>query len=309
MKLSILLPTYNRSGFLLKNLRLLCSYLSTLEKNSDVEVVISNNCSTDDTDIKVKDFIEKHKQFELRYHNHDRNVGLEKNALHVLDKAKGEYVMFLGDDDFISCEYLREILNVISEDHPVSVVIPSFIVVDTEGNKIKNGRDTKLPNRRYDKGFESCYINSWRGHQLSGLVLKRDGLLSAYEKNNVGNIYPFIFFVAYSTLQGPTYHLTEYPVQVTDPGQDKKDWNYTEDGLLLDVFDNYIKLPLGSLQITKLQLKFIGISSWRLWGSKKTGGTLMRNSARLMKSDKTNWSFKIIFPFFVFYQFAHRQLR
>lgn len=309
MKLSILIPTFNRSHFLLKNLRLLCSYLGTLRKNDEIEIVVSDNCSTDDTHEKVKKFVKEHPQFRINYYHHAYNLGLEKNALHVLKEAKGQYVMFLGDDDFISLGYLEGVLTSLGEDSEISCIIPSFIVVDIDGKRVKKGRDTDLPNRSYKKGFKTCYINSWRGHQLSGLVLKREGLLSAYQINNVSNIYPFIFFVGYATLRGSTYHLTQYPVSVTDPGQGKKDWNYTEDGLLLDVFDNYIKLPLNPLQITKLQLKFIGVSSWRLWGSKKTGGTLLKNSVRLMKSDKTNWTFKVLFPLFVLYQFAHRRLR
>lgn len=309
MLLSILIPTYNRGPFLNKNLNILISYLRELEQTDEIEIVVSNNNSPDNTSTIIQDFIETEKDCSITYLNQDRNIGLEKNALAVLEAAKGKFVMYLGDDDYVAFGYLREVLTLIAEDRTLSAIIPSFIVVDTEGNKIRNGRDRKLPNRRFDKGFRSCYVNSWRGHQLSGLVMKNEGLLSAYHKNRVGNIYLFIYFLAYSTLQGTTYHITEYPIKVTDPGQGKKDWNYSEDGLLLDVFDNYIKLPLTPLQITKLQLKFIGRSSWRLWGRKRTFSTLISNSKRLLQSDKTNWTFKLLFPLFVFYQFAHRRLR
>ena len=309
MTLSILIPTYNRSDFLQKNLELLCHYIGKGGFQGEIEIIVSNNNSSDNTDEILTSFSSVSDGINLRSFSQKDNIGLERNSLFILEKAENDFVMYLGDDDFITFEYLQKVLHLVKSEPDLACIIPSFIVVDTQGEKIKNGRDTNLPSQCFPKGFKNCYVNSWRGHQMSGLVLKRQELFEVYRNNNVSNIYPFIFFVAYSTLVGTTYHLTENPVKVTDPGQEKKDWKYSEDGLLLEVFDNYIKLPLNSLQITRLQLKFIGISSWRLWGSEKTKGTLLKNSLKLLKSNKTNWTFKVVFPAFIIYQLGHRNFR
>src|SRR5690606_4036196 len=117
-------------------------------------------------------------------------------------------------------------------------IIPSIEVIDAEGAFLKKGRDSRLPNSFHKKGFRNCLTHSWRGHQLSGVVLKRIGLYGSYIDRNVGNIYPFIYFVSFNCLYGNTFHFTQYPVMVTVPGQQNKDWTYGKDGLLNDIFDN-----------------------------------------------------------------------
>ena len=91
---------------------------------------------------------------------------------------------------------------------------------------------------------------------MSGLVFQTD-VLVAYNKYRIKNMYPFIFFVAYSSLKYKTLHLTEFPIKVTLPDQKNKYWTYGEDGLLNEIFDNYIKLPLNNIQVTLLQLNFL----------------------------------------------------
>jgi len=40
-------------------------------------------------------------------------------------------------------------------------------------------------------------------------------------------------------LNGNGYHLTDYPVKITQPRQDKKDWGYKDGSLVSEIFDNY----------------------------------------------------------------------
>jgi len=257
MKLSILIPTYNRSLFLNKNLEMLADYIRKGNIENEVEIVVSNNHSTDNTDEIVNQFIEINKDILFQYYTQNINIGLEKNALFVLNVTKGEYVMYLGDDDYIEENYLLKSIALLKSSPSTYVIIPNFIPVNLEGVQIGNGRDDKLVNHLFNAGFKNCLENSWRGHQLSGLILKRENLYENYIKQKVNNTYPFIFFVAYLCLNGNTYHFTEFPVKVTQPGQDKKDWNYGKDGLLNEIFDNYKKLPVSFLQKTKLQFKSI----------------------------------------------------
>ncbi|QIA06717.1 glycosyltransferase family 2 protein [Draconibacterium halophilum] len=310
MKLSILLPTYNREPFLIKNLEMLTDYIRKGQFQSDIELVISNNKSPDKTEIKVKEFINGNGDIQIEYFNQEENIGLEKNALFVLGKAKGEFVMYLGDDDYIEYEYLRNTLNFIDENPNTSVVIPSFVPIDTNGIQIGKGRDEELPNSYTKAGFKNCLKNSWRGHQLSGLVLKRNGLLDAYEKYEVQNIYPFIFFVAYSSLYGDTFHLTEFPVKVIQPGQENKDWNYGKDGLLNEVFDNYKRLPLNGIQKARLQLFFYKRQSWRLWNYGRNGfQSLLKAYVNIWFCDNSITFFKIIFPILAIYQYLSWKIK
>lgn len=263
LDLSILIPTYNRARDLDKNLKLLNSYIDNNKLSGRVNIIVSNNKSTDET----IDVIARHeKSNHVVAYNQPCNIGLEKNALYVLEKSESKFVMYLGDDDYLDEQYLMQVLDVIGEYAGLSCVIPSFVGITPSGDIIpNNGRDIGLKSKFFHSGYTGCYINAARGHQLSGLVFRRDGLFDAYRDNNVCNIYPFIFFVAYSCLHGDVFHLTDYPVKVTQPGQDKKDWGYKDDGLISEIFDNYAKLPdISAFQRFLLEMKLLADQPWRI---------------------------------------------
>ena len=50
MILSILIPTYNRSKFLEKNLQILNQHIHKIDVNNTIEIVVSNNGSPVNTD-------------------------------------------------------------------------------------------------------------------------------------------------------------------------------------------------------------------------------------------------------------------
>lgn len=296
MLLSILIPTYNRSKLLMKNLEILKVNLTSLKQQVEIELVISNNCSTDDTDKMVLQFSELNSKIKVRYFIQKENIGLENNALIVLKEARGEYVMYLGDDDFISKNYLEGIISKLISNPEISCIIPAINSLSVKGI-VKPSRDVGINSKIYSKGFKNCLTNSWRGHQLSGLVLKRGGLYKAYMDKKVNNIYPFIFFVGYSCLTGNTFHFTQFPVKVSVVDQSKKDWNYGKDGLINEVFDNYKKLPLNIFQKTELEFYFMRRQSGRLWKYKEKGNSEFLDAFyNVWMAKNGTYLFKLIFP-------------
>ena len=92
--LSICIPTYNRAEFLgecLESLALLdAGYWE------DVEVIVSDNASTDNTREVVDRF---RRTLPLRYFRNERNIGAEPNYFAAASYALAEYVWIFGDDD------------------------------------------------------------------------------------------------------------------------------------------------------------------------------------------------------------------
>jgi glycosyltransferase involved in cell wall biosynthesis len=264
MELSILIPTYNRGNNLRQNLLELDKIINGNNISDNVEIIVANNCSTDNTNIILEECI-SHINTKITIYNHHKNIGLEANALFVLSKASSKFIMFLGDDDYLHSRYLLEVLNLIRNDKKIGLIIPSYLKILPDRTKMGGGRDLNLSNKFYKKGFYSSLRLSWRGHQLSGIVLFREELYEAYKDRKVSNIYPFIFFVALCAMNHNSYHLTSFPVEVTQPGQEKKDWNYGEDGLLTEVFDNFSKLPgINYFQKSLYQIYFFYKQRWRI---------------------------------------------
>lgn len=100
-KLSICIPTYNRRKFLERSINTLLPQL-----NDDIEVLISNNCSPDDTDEYCKTLDSR-----ITYHKQPENIGPDGNFLWLMDNAKGKYIILLSDDDYFEDGAVDRLIN------------------------------------------------------------------------------------------------------------------------------------------------------------------------------------------------------
>lgn len=107
MILSICLPTFNRSGYLKENLKVLLPQLLGYE--NDVELIISDNCSKDDTSSIVEQAEREH-SFPIKYHYQEQAMSGEENFVWVSNQAKGKYLFVMGDDDVLSPDFIRIIM-------------------------------------------------------------------------------------------------------------------------------------------------------------------------------------------------------
>lgn len=89
---SIAIPTYNRASDLQ-----FAIYCILNQSFSDFEIVISDNCSTDNT----KEIIGKLKDKRIHYYRNEKNISFAQNVKEVVRHAKGEYVFLHGDDDLV----------------------------------------------------------------------------------------------------------------------------------------------------------------------------------------------------------------
>lgn len=94
--LTVAIPTWNRAEYLARNLDQIRSELSSVIPGL-VEVVVSDNCSLDETPAVVKRAIES--GLPLTYVRNDANIGWALNFVQCFNIARGKYVLLLGDDD------------------------------------------------------------------------------------------------------------------------------------------------------------------------------------------------------------------
>ena len=107
--LSLCIPTYNR-GYLLKFV--LESYLNDPEFDDDVEIVISDNCSTDDTKEICQKF--SRQNANIRYFRNTENIK-DANFYVVLNYGNGEYLKLLNDWTYCVGDSLRFIKEKVRE--------------------------------------------------------------------------------------------------------------------------------------------------------------------------------------------------
>jgi len=159
-KLSICIPTYNRSGRLDVLLRSVADQVSALGLEEKVEIVISDNASTDSTQ-KVGEKWTARYPF-IRYFRNSSNFGGEPNFVLSIERATGEFAWVLGDDDRIREGALARILSYLQPG--VSQLFLNFRCISPQGECLVPGRiDSAIPEniRTIDLirriGFVSAY--------------------------------------------------------------------------------------------------------------------------------------------------------
>lgn len=115
--LTIGIPTYNRANYL--DICLGWIY-EEVGNDQSIEILVSDNCSTDNTEEIVKKY--KDKYSNLIYHKQSKNEGFSKNLKTVLDLANGEFINPHGDDDFFNKGIIYEFIKMIKLNRDVSIM-------------------------------------------------------------------------------------------------------------------------------------------------------------------------------------------
>lgn len=262
--IDILIPTYNRGTDVVANLHALQEQIAADDLWQQVQIIISDNASPDETEALVADFCaQKPAALQVVYHRNGTNIGLEPNAVAVLEYATSPFVLFLGDDDFLAEGYLTYCLEKIEQYEDLGCVIPGLLAVFQDGSMQASRK--AAPEAVLEAGYDAVWQWSHLGHQMSGLLCRRAGLLEDYlAQAEHRNPYLFLYFTAnrllhYRSIYNPTYQTRVNAFNV-------KDWGYNEVGLLDQVYHCYFALQgkLDDTQVRDLILRFTVVHSYRL---------------------------------------------
>ena len=108
--LSICIPTYNRADVLEKCLD---SIVSNDSFNENIEVVISDNHSDDDTPNIVAKYTKYYSN--IKYNRNNENIGGERNFIKVLNLATGKFRKLHNDYSIFTKEGLGVLYNAVIE--------------------------------------------------------------------------------------------------------------------------------------------------------------------------------------------------
>lgn len=116
--LSICIMTFNRRRTLGETLD---SILPQIQRRVEVEVVICDNASEDDTTSFVQSYLDRYPN--LRYHRNESNFGIDGNVITCVKQARGEYVAFFSDDDIAPPKHVDALLEELESKKPCILYI------------------------------------------------------------------------------------------------------------------------------------------------------------------------------------------
>jgi glycosyltransferase involved in cell wall biosynthesis len=157
IKLTVVIPTYNRLSLLKKALP---NYLKT--KRKDVKFIILDNASKDGTSKYIRDQSKKDKR--INFVIQKKNKYYNGNVLDGFSMIKSPYGMLLHDDDMIHGNYIEQVIDIFEN-------FPSVAIVHNRTHRVNNIAYTKYKNDYdlYSSGFEAAKGIFMQGGSFPGL--------------------------------------------------------------------------------------------------------------------------------------------
>lgn len=129
-KISIVLPVYNGAKYLAESIESVIS-----QTYSNWELIIVNDCSTDETFSIASDYVIKDNRIKLI--SNDENLKLP-NSLNVgFEHADGEYYTWTSDDNKYKPDALRIMAKCLEENNNAVMVYANYTDIDSMGNEIE----------------------------------------------------------------------------------------------------------------------------------------------------------------------------
>lgn len=114
--------------------------------NFSVELIISNDCSPDNTDDVVQDILKIHPNANwIKYTKQEHNLGMMPNFLWTIKQAKGKYVSYCeGDDYWTDPNKLQKQVDFLENNNRFSCHAHQSSIIE-EGKKSKLFREKVFP--------------------------------------------------------------------------------------------------------------------------------------------------------------------
>ena len=189
---SVCIPAYNRA-------QLLPELLETIlgQDFDSFEVVINEDFSPQRADIRtvVERYSTQHPG-RIRYFENEVNLGYDANLRSLIERAQGEYCVFMGNDDLMCDGALHTVAEALKRHPDVGVVVRSYASFDGTPDNI-NQTFRYFPNERFfPAGFDTIGTVYRRSVVIPGMVIHRDAAQRFSTSEFDGTLLYQIYLVA-----------------------------------------------------------------------------------------------------------------
>lgn len=125
---TIAIPTYNRAHSYLP----LALQSALNQTYPHVEIIVSDNCSSDNTETFVKSITDP----RIRYFKQQMNIGPNNNGNFCVEKAQGIYLLMLHDDDMIDDDFIETCMKAAKYQIHAGIIRTGIRVIDSRGEII-----------------------------------------------------------------------------------------------------------------------------------------------------------------------------
>jgi abequosyltransferase len=247
--ISICIPSYNRPNEINR-------LLNSIDCNTlDIEVVICDDKSPKRDEIKsTVDSFKRFSAYSVKYFENSSNKGFDGNLRRLINYAKGEYILFMGDDDEFVPSELDKFIYFIKQNRDKPYILRSYIVKHFDG-KVEYFR--YLPKTQILPAGETSV--AWlikRSVTISGFTISKKKALKFKTRHLDGTLLYQVYLMAQICLKNKSIYYHRPFVQCTQGfrkdnsmfGISKSEKNRYTTGIISD--DNSINFTKAYFEIT-----------------------------------------------------------
>jgi len=187
---SICIPTYNAEKYIIETL---ISIAKQTYKN--IEIIIGDNASSDNTEQLVKSFIKEH-DLQILYYKNTENLGYSGNCNKLIGLANGEFIAIYHSDDIYVSTIVEEQVNILVDNTNISGCFTLHSVIDSNSveskrwfDKLKHKKCVDVTFYDYNKYIDMIINHSQNPFFCPSSMVRKE----AY--NSVGGYNPEINFI------------------------------------------------------------------------------------------------------------------
>lgn len=167
---SFIIPAFNASKTIKRAIN---SILNQNVQDLDFEIIIVDDGSDDDLRKVINEYSPSDLKY-IRYYKKE-NEGVAEARNFGVKKAKGDYIIFVDSDDYISRKLLKDIKKYIKKGY--DLIKWSAIIVDENDEKLEEPEENELVSVNGEEGFNLLYGTDKLMVCLWNYAIKKDIML------------------------------------------------------------------------------------------------------------------------------------
>jgi glycosyltransferase involved in cell wall biosynthesis len=287
---SVIVVTYNSSKYVLETLE-----SAKAQTYSNIELIITDDCSKDNTVEVCKQWLERNKTrfVNIRLVTTKKNTGIPGNCNRGLNTSKGELLKFIAGDDVILPGFIEQSLKEFQKDNNIAVTYTNAKIIDEKSNFVRN-----LPTKKYKSGYifkEIFFVDFWPA--APSFMFKRDPVIEVGGFDETIGVEDYLLILKLAQkykIQHINAFLTFYRMHGSNTSKDR---NF--------LFDNHLKTINQFKNYKGYNKRVKQLKSNLIYGYAKTD---KKEAIKLILKNINTLSFEIIWLKILFRLFLPQKL-
>jgi protein O-GlcNAc transferase len=195
------IPVYNEEKYVEETIN---SAINQTYNN--LKIIISDNCSTDNTFEIIKGIVSKHENVIAK--RQLINIGAAENFRYLSQNANTDFFCWLSGHDILHKDYITDAVRIFKENPELSLVYPKSKQIDEKGTimSIDTYSDIETTNLDFIRGPLKVANNLIYGTPVHGLFKTK--FLKEYKfKSIIGGDFTILY---HASVSGKIFQLTDY---------------------------------------------------------------------------------------------------